>query len=121
MAVDFLDFFQRAEVYDNVTTVVYSKNLPINTLISGYIQVAANRVSNGDNKSWFKAFTAERRAAGAVLGTVQDIFTPFGDSGTSAWDVSIGVSGNNVELRMTGQAATATTQFAFKVFVMVIQ
>jgi hypothetical protein len=121
MPVDFLDFFQRAEVYDNVATVVYSKNLPLNTFISGYVQVAANRVSTGDNKSWFKSFTAERRAAGAVLGTVVDVFTPFGDSAASAWDVSIGVNGNNVELRVTGQAATATTQFAFKAFVMVIQ
>lgn len=116
----FLEFPLYYELHDNVVTAIITKTLPQNSFVSGYAQIAALRPSTGDSKSWYKTFTCGRRSGAAILGTVLDIYTPFGDVGASTWDVTIVASVNDVQIRAAGQSL-ADTWWSFKIVAMLMQ
>jgi hypothetical protein len=108
------------EVHDNVVTVVFTRTLPVNSFLNVQVHGSGMRPSTGDSKTWFKNFVCGRRSGGAILGTVQDIFTPFGDAGASTWDLSVAANGNNIDIRVAGQSG-ADTFFYLKICALVIQ
>lgn len=115
-----LSFDLFATSHDAIVTIFYSKTLPVDTFASVYIKAAAVRPSTGDSKSWFRTFTVKRRGAGAIIGTTTDIYTPVTDGSPTGWDLTSAVSGNDIQLRLTGQSG-ADIMWWFNITAFVLQ
>jgi hypothetical protein len=95
------------ETFDAVATPIFVRAPPLNSLVTVFIQGSGIRPSNGDAKTWSIMFTIKRGVSAPTLSAVTNIFTPVADAGAAAWAMAPAVSGNNVEVRVTGQAAAS--------------
>jgi hypothetical protein len=65
------------------------------------------RDSSGNCKMFHRAICAKRSGGGATLvGNVMSLVADQGEAASTAWACTVDVSGNDVRVRVTGQAAT---------------
>jgi len=87
------------------TTIV---TLPVDLQVMR-IQVStlAVRPSNNNVKTWAQLFLVERHNGGpSMTGSLIDLITLIGTAiTTTTWTVGVSVTGNNVAIQVTGQAA----------------
>lgn len=105
---DFLEFTVNYAVFDNVATVVFAKTFPTTSFARVYVQATAVRPSNGDNRSFYRTISCLRAGASPSLSAVTEVHSPVGTAGASTWDLTFAISGNDAQIKITGQNLDTT-------------
>ncbi len=114
---DFIEFpIQHYRVHDNVATTVFSRNIPANSFARVYVQAAAIR-DNGDHRTFYRTLSVLRGGGAPSLSSVVEVHAPIGVAGSSAWNLTFALNGNDVQVQITGQdVATTVWQLKIEVF-----
>jgi hypothetical protein len=114
---DFLEFqVPSYTVYDNIVTTVFQKNFPTTSFARVYVQAAAVRPGNGDHRTLYRTVSIIRSGGAPTLSTVVDVHAAIGTAGSSTWNLTFALSGNDVQVQITGQSG-ATTIWMLKITV----
>ncbi len=103
------------KVYDNVPTTVFSRQMPTNSFARVYVQAVGAR-SNGDHRTFYRTVSIVRGGAAPSLSAVVEVHAPIGNAGSSTWNLTFAIAGNDAQVLVTGQDL-ATTTWMLKILV----
>lgn len=115
----FLEFARNYTVFDSVATGVFSRPMPATSFARIYVQAAAAR-ANGDHRSFYRSVGCLRGGGAPSLTVVTDIHAPVGTAGSSAWDLTFSVTGNDINVLVTGEN-DQTTLWELKIIVIFLR
>lgn len=118
MPSDFFEFsIPEYRLHDNVPTAVFARAIPTTSLARVYVQAVGVNPLTADHATFHRTFIAIRGNSNPSTGTVTDVHPPLRSSGASAWELTAGINGNNVEIRVTSQdLATVLWQIKITIF-----
>lgn len=89
---------------DDTVTTLATYAVPDNAIVRVEVEIVARRPSNGDSAVYRRAVGVKRHGGGGatLVGAVQDAHTAEDVAG---WDATLDVSGNDLRVRVTGEAA----------------
>lgn len=92
---------------DNTPTYLMSHDFQPDSNFHIVVRVICRNPANGDMKTWFRSLSAKRVGTNNVqqVGSLFDIQTQ-GDASLAAATISLGVSGGNGRVNVTGIAGT---------------
>jgi hypothetical protein len=117
MPSDFFEFsIAEYRIHDNVPTMVFERTLPTTSFARVYAQAVGAR-DNGDHRTFYRTVSCLRGGGSPSVSSAVDVHSPIGNAGSSTWDLTFGVVGNNVQVRVTSQdLATVLWQLKITVF-----
>lgn len=99
---------QLLTTHDATETTIYTEELGYPVSVDLLLRVSAYDEGNGDVKIWRMSANLRKPGTGApsIFGGLLDLVTPQTSNalGTVGWAVGLDISGNNMRVRVTGEA-----------------
>jgi hypothetical protein len=105
---DYLNFQVQYTVFDSVPTTVFTRTIPVTSFARVYVQATAVNPSNGDHRTFYRTVSIVRSAGSPSLSAAVDVHTPIGTAGSSAWNLTFALNGNDAQVQITGQNLATT-------------
>lgn len=90
------------------STFLVGSEIPEDSTATLFVKVTGRKISDGTSKTWAYEIACKRIGSGdvSIIGSMS-LLSSLGDLGAALWGVSSDISGNQVQIFVSGAAATS--------------